>query len=299
MKLSAILSALVGLVLGVENLPALEVQEVIGQVTLQEGRSIANGETIADPCVISSGADSRVQLKVGESVIRLGANSVLNVQGQEWRLRRGSVLFVSPAGDVNSGKVQIGDSEWNVEGGIGFANVSLDSQSRDWGVIGSMGDATIARGANAVHDLTSADMLVIPAEGSPRVSQFDLSKQMRTSLLVHGFKSPLTAQADLNRADRRFERLDRRGFIERATSLGGDSLNSQRDPLKREFSGDRGTGGGGANVEPSTAFDSLGGGLGFESRLQNFSHAQPATSGSSGSDRKFHEFNEKKKSKKH
>src|SRR5688572_15053308 len=87
----------------------LTVAEVAGHETL------AVGQMVSETRQIDNGPASRIQLNLGKSMFRLGANSVATINGLAFRfeLRKGSCLFDGLASDAFLA-MSLGDKEFRV-----------------------------------------------------------------------------------------------------------------------------------------------------------------------------------------
>jgi hypothetical protein len=156
---------------------------------------------------VGTDANGRVQLEIGNSLVRLGAQSSLALTKEgHIALRGGSFLLkdIPPTDDVTYEDVHI-------SGDVGFVSLERTREKPIIYVGGLGGKLTLKKGSSK-HHLNPSEMLVGTSSGF-RKNHFDLSKMIKTSRLINGFSALLTGSETLVAAEREFAALQRRGFV--------------------------------------------------------------------------------------
>jgi hypothetical protein len=160
---------------------------------------------------IGTDANGRVQLEIGNSLVRFGVQSSLALTKESHiTLKGGAFLFKDiPPTDVVT--CRRGNEEVRISGDMGFVSLEGTSETPIIYVGGLGGKVTVQTGSTKRH-LNPAEMLVGTGSGF-RKNHFDLSKMIKTSRLINGLTAPWTRNETLVAAEREFAGLQRRGFV--------------------------------------------------------------------------------------
>jgi hypothetical protein len=189
---------------------------------------------------IRTDVGGRVQLEIGNSLVRLGADSSLTLTKEgHITLDRGAFLLkdIPHTDDVIC---RTGGKEVRISGSYGFVNLEGASEKAILLIGALAGDLTVRTGSTKDR-LNPADVLVGSGEKFHK-SLFDLSKMIKTSRLINGFTRPLGRDQALVTAERDFKALQRRGFVRTPNvdqmaleSVSPNSLLVTRDRQVPEF----------------------------------------------------------------
>jgi hypothetical protein len=199
----------------------IQLREAVNTVMVSEsrdaaGRGAASHSSVSPGQFVRTGTDSRADLAAGPGALRLGSQTVIRVPADrgDVQLEQGTVLFDGWPKDAAL-TVTIEDKPIVVAGGTGFAILTRTAEGHPASLhIGSVAGRTKVSHAGHSITLSPAQVLSLQSDGSVRLGAFDLSKQVESSALVHGFKTPLSGSRNVRREAARFASLQRRGFVE-------------------------------------------------------------------------------------
>lgn len=201
----------------------LTLQETRNQVWTAQGLDGARQEVaaktfVAGPQFIITGPKGGAEIAMDQDTLRLGENTILELaeSGQPARLHQGSVLFDLDASSTSL-RISMPDLEATLQGETGF--VVAQPQSKEGKpalVVGAMAGSTQVRLKDQDIHLTPSQLAAADKTGVMRVGKFDLARQAKSSVLMHGFERPWPEAARVGKEVAKFNRLKQRGFV-RAT----------------------------------------------------------------------------------
>ncbi len=187
------------------------------------GSPIGDGTAIVGTKFIRTGADARAQVDAFGAVVRVGANSLLQVSDEtgDLKLVHGSALFDRLA-SKRALAVQLSDHHQAfVSGDTGFAVFNPSAEEGDLPplVVGSVAGTSQVQVDGSTYFLKPGDVLAVSSSGKASASRFDLMQQIKTSVLLTGFKASLPSAAAIDREAKNFAALQRRGFVRDASEI--------------------------------------------------------------------------------
>ena len=198
-----------------ESLRQASVSEAVNSVSYQANESAPQkpatpGTIIHTNNVVRTGVQSRAELQFSDkTVTRLGANSVFtfDAQGQKLNLEEGSMLFSKPK-ETSAFQISTPAATCAISGTTGF--MQAHNHSFLFGLL--EGHSRIV--VNGVtYSVAGGNLLVVKADGSVHLLNFDIVSFLKHAGLYTKFKSTLPNQKEIDTALAKFLSLEDRGFI--------------------------------------------------------------------------------------
>ena len=274
----SMLTTILALIVSVASGANLKLREAVATVAVSAspegpGQIVTHETAVTPGQFLKTGADSRAEIVADKGVLRLGSQTTIHVleQSGEIRLEQGTALFDGLTKQTQL-SVRIDNEPIVIEGGVGFAMVSRKDESKPATLqVGNLAGRTVVRYGGDSLVLAPAQVLSLAAGGETRVGAFNLARQLESSTLVHGFKSPLPGRKNIERETARFASLQRRGFVQpenlRKAVPADETLRESAED--RSGSGAAGQMSGiGLSVQASASsqFSVVAGEFGFQSR---------------------------------
>jgi len=236
-----------------EKINSLTVSETLDGI----GTAVAEELSPVTTQFLRTGPGARAQVEFGNAMLRLGAETSLQCgdDSTEVWLHKGSALY----GNLDDGrrlKVKIGDRTIVIWGDTGFTYLTMNDKRQPTALnVGSISGKTTVETGGKEFTLNPADLMIVRADGKMFLSHFNLPKQIESSVLVNGFKTPLPNLDRIQGEGRTFAALEKRGFVRASSKVDSQAF------LSSAQSGDLGI--------------ALGGGL--ASRAGTTIHNSPST----------------------
>jgi hypothetical protein len=254
---------------------ALSLRERVNAVTLSDPAGVdpnpaAGEQAITLPKHIGTGENSRAHLEAGGAQLRIGANSVVQLDASGVTLERGSLVFEELKAESPL-RIKIGGQEVSLEGETGFAYL-VEGKDNQPGTlhVGAISGVTKGRVNGRKHRLRAGDVLTVSGDGKEQARQFDLAKQVKTSQLINGFKVPLQNHADVQREVRRFASLQTRGFVEPPQNRISDENSLGTESATPLLEARKGSSAGSKSAFVANETGHVGAATGFQSRFTWF-----------------------------
>ncbi len=164
--------------------------------TDKTGKPAKTNEIFRIPDLVRTGQASRVELTAKDQTItRIGANTTFTFAegGRDVILKKGSVLFHSPAG-AGGGAIKNRGSSAAVLGTTEIGQVLLDGRFKVMDLEGSV-KVTLRNGKSV--RLKAGQFVIVSADGGSfgEVTTFNIGEFAAHSLLVTGFSHPLSSSS--------------------------------------------------------------------------------------------------------
>lgn len=189
--------------------------------TNKTGTPAKTNDLFKVPDLVRTGQSSRVELTAKDQTItRVGANTTFTFAegGRDLLLKKGSVLFHSPAG-AGGGSIKYHGSSAAVLGTTEIGAVLADGRFKVLDLEGSV-EVTLANGLSI--KLKPGQMVIVSADGTGfgPVIDFDLGELASHLLLVVGFSQPLSSRSLIEAAIERQNQQISDGLVSISMSWG-------------------------------------------------------------------------------
>ncbi|HEY2951918.1 MAG TPA: hypothetical protein VGK40_05005 [Verrucomicrobiae bacterium] len=218
------------------------VRERINSVSVSSGANATPGaavvnEVMQGPKCIRTGADSRAHLELQNGLLRVGADSLLTIEGDGATLERGSVVYgYSPGSHFLQAK--LGNRGVTVSGDTGFMYLAATEKGGALSLrVGAISGRSTVQVGSDKYTLEPADLLTLSADGAVVVTQFDLGRQVKTAVLINGFEQPLPNLQNIQHESAKFATLQGRGFVRPVTAADESTRLVKGSPLSEFDSG--------------------------------------------------------------
>ena len=206
--------------LGASGAP-LQLREAVSSVTVSAspdagGQAVLHESFVTAGQFVRTGPEARAEFVTGKGVLRLGSQTSVHVLkgGGEIRLEQGTALFDGLPKEARLA-VRLDNEPVVIEAGIGFAMLWRQGEDKPASLlVGTLNGRTLVRRGGKSIALAPGQVLSLAPSGETLIGAFNLAKQLESSTLVHGFKSPLPGHKLLERQAARFVSLQRRGFVQ-------------------------------------------------------------------------------------
>lgn len=174
------------------------------------------GTAINDGEYLKTGVKSRAEMKMpSTSITRLGAETIFNYSADSNRvdLQEGTILFCKPK-EARQLSIMTAAVTAGITGTTGFVSVSGEGNKRTYifGIIEGHATATVTSSGRQIH-VGAGEILEFRPGRNPFTFSYDLPRFVKSSPLLHRFKSTLTNQPAIDKAVADYDDDLSRGFI--------------------------------------------------------------------------------------
>lgn len=198
-----------------DSLHQASVSEAVNSVSYQASASApqkpaTTGTVIHTNNIVRTGVQSRAELQFSDkTVTRLGANSVFtfDAQGQKLNLEEGSMLFSKPK-ETSAFQISTPAATCAISGTTGF--MQAHNHSFLFGLLEGHSKIVVN---GVTYTVAGGNLLVVSADGSVHLLNFDIVSFLKHAGLYTKFKSTLPNQKEIDAELAEFLALEERGFI--------------------------------------------------------------------------------------
>ena len=175
------------------------------------------GTAINDGEYLRTGVRSRAEMKMpSASITRLGANTIFNysADSNQVDLLGGTILFCKPK-EAKQLSIMTAAVTAGITGTTGFVSVSGEGNKKTYifGIIEGHARATVSS-TGAHINVGAGQILEFKPGHNPFTFNYDLPRFVKSSPLLHRFKSTLTNQSAIDKAVASYDDDLSRGFIQ-------------------------------------------------------------------------------------
>lgn len=204
-----------------ESLQQASVTESVNTVSYQNSESAPQkdapvGTVLHSGNLVRTGIKSRAELQFSDrTVTRLGANSVFtfDAAGQKLNLEEGTMLFSKPK-EASAFQISTPSATCAISGTSGFLQYLPAVQKHQYAFLFGLleGHSKIVVNGTT-YSVIGGNLLIVGADGSVHLLNFDLPGFLKHAGLYTKFKSKLPNQKEIDKALAEFLALEERGFI--------------------------------------------------------------------------------------
>ena len=162
----------------------------------EKSGAVSVAENVSGQQNIETSAGSHAQVDLGKSVIRLGADSTLRLNGNDAvGLSKGTCLF-DFVGRNQQLLLDHAGKQATVKGGTGFARIAEGKAGQpEVLLIGALAGKVVVLMNGQSHGLSAGELIAFDGKGDFVTSGFNLAKLSETASLLKDFQSPLPDHA--------------------------------------------------------------------------------------------------------
>jgi hypothetical protein len=174
-----------------------------------EGTLLHDGEFIKTESI------SRAEMQLpSTSVTRIGANTIFNytVDSNLIDLREGTILFCKPKSAGRELQIKTAAVTAGITGTTGFMSVQGGGKKKTY-IFGIIEGHATANADGKLFLVGAGEIIEFRTGANPFKFSFDLPRFVKSSSLLHKYKSKLTNQSEIDRAVAEYQDDLSRGFI--------------------------------------------------------------------------------------